>query len=966
MARDPVNSDPLSAYRAKRSPDRTPEPAGVLAPSGPGGLFVVHKHAARRLHWDLRLELDGVLLSWAVPRGPSFDQKDKRLAVMVEHHPLEYANFEGMIPEGNYGAGAVVVWDRGEWTPVEDPHEGLRKGKLLFDLKGYKLRGRWTLVKIKKGEKEWLLIKERDAWLRKENGEDIPQESVLSGLTVEDLKAGHTPAGLIRAELEKLGAPRRPVDVTRLEPQLTEPREEAFTREGWIFELKLDGYRIVSARTADRPRLLSRNGTDYTGTFPEVARAVQALPVSSAVIDGEVVVLDREGKPSFPLLQQRARLSRALDIGRAAVESPATYFIFDLLGFEDFDLRPLPLVERKRLLRRLLPPLGALRYLEHFETEGKQLMEQVITRGLEGIIGKKADAPYRAGRGPTWVKIRAEKTGDFVVVGFTPPKGSRDGFGALHLADWVDGRLVYAGRAGSGFSEKMIRELLPRLQEKARDTPPCGAPVQADGRTGGRADGAEVDGAEADGRAGKATDQRTGGRAGGTAKVLSREPAPSRARGRKAPEGSPSERGKGRSARRKTSSEIPRSARDDKSAAGPPVRPSDWTKALPDLKGTTWVEPELVAEVKFTEWTPDGVLRHPVFVRFRGDKSVKDVVRQEGGRVEERTGGPEPGNVEAPESGHRPPVRRSAGPPSSSPAGPPDAPALQLSNLKKIYWPEDGYTKGDLIAYYKAIAPRLLPYLIDRPLVLTRYPDGIHGKSFYQKDAPAFAPDWIRTVGIWSEDTQREIRFFVVESEDALLYIANMGSIPLHLWASRAATLERPDWCVIDLDPKEAPFSDVITVAQVLHELCEDVDLPHFVKTTGKTGLHILLPLGRQCTYEQSRVLGELLARLVIRKLPKITTITRQVERRGAKVYLDYLQNRFGQTIVAPFSVRPLPGATVSMPLLWQEVDDNLDPRNYTIANAVTRMEALGEDPCLPVIEMQPDLGGVLERLAKK
>ena len=918
MARDPVNSDPLSAYRAKRSPDRTPEPAGVLAPAGAGGLFVVHKHAARRLHWDLRLEVDGVLRSWAVPRGPSFDQKDKRLAVMVEDHPMEYANFEGLIPEGNYGAGAVVVWDRGEWTPVEDPHEGLRKGKLLFDLKGYKLRGRWTLVKIKKGEKEWLLIKERDAWLRKENGEDIPQESVLSGLTVEDLKAGHTPAGLIRAELEKLGAPRKPVDVTRVEPQLTEPREEAFTREGWIFELKLDGYRIVAARTADRPRLLSRNGTDYTGTFPEVARAVQALPVSSAVVDGEVVVLDREGKPSFALLQQRARLSRPLDIGRAAVESPATYFIFDLLGFEDFDLRPLPLLERKRLLRRLLPPLGALRYLEHFETQGNQLMEQVMTRGLEGIIGKKADAPYRAGRGPTWVKIRAEKSGDFVVVGFTPPKGSRDGFGALHLADWVDGRLVYAGRAGSGFSEKLLRELLPRLQEKARDTPPCGAPV-ADGRTGGPAEGSKEDGPEPDGR--------KGGKAGHSPKA---------AKGGT----------RTKAARR---------------SASPPVRPSAWVDSLPDMKGTTWVEPELVAEVKFTEWTPDGVLRHPVFVRFRDDKSVKDVVRQ--------VGGPEPGNAEASESGLRPPVRRSANPPASSSAGPPvrgEPPTLQLSNLTKVYWPEDGYTKGDLIAYYKAIAPRLLPYLIDRPLVLTRYPDGIHGKSFYQKDAPAFAPDWIRTVGIWSEDTQREIRFFVVESEEALLYIANMGSIPLHLWASRVATLERPDWCVIDLDPKEAPFSDVVTVARTLHELCEELGLPNFVKTTGKTGLHILLPLGRQCTYEQSRVLGELLARLVIRKLPKITTITRQVERRGAKVYLDYLQNRFGQTIVAPFSVRPLPGATVSMPLHWVEVDDKLDPRNYTIMNAVKRLEQLGEDPCLPVIEMQTDLGAVLERLAKK
>ncbi len=893
-------SDPLSAYRAKRSADRTPEPAGVLAPVGSGGLFVVHKHAARRLHWDLRLEMDGVLRSWAVPRGPSFDQKDKRLAVHVEDHPIEYANFEGMIPEGNYGAGAVVVWDRGEWVPIEDPKEGLRKGKLLFDLKGYKLKGRWTLVKIQKGEKEWLLIKEKDSYLRKENGGDIPQESVLSGLTVEDLRAGHTPATLIRAELEKLKAPRRPLDVAKVEPQLTEPRDTAFTKEGWIFELKMDGYRIISGKTADRPRLMSRNGVDYTGTFPEVARAVQALPVSNAVIDGEVVVLDRDGKPSFSLLQQRARLSRPMDIARAAVELPSSYFLFDLLGFEDFDLRTLPLLERKRLLKKLLPPVGALRYLDHFETQGEQLMEQVTQRGLEGIIGKKADSPYRAGRGPTWVKIKAEKTGDFAIVGFTAPKGGRGGFGALHLADWVNGRLVYAGRAGSGFSDKMLKDLLPRLEEKSRDTPPCDGPI---------GEGLPTDLPIETATRKKATKAKAGKKSG---------------------------------------------------SAG-----TEWIAALPDMRGTTWIEPEMVAEVKFTEWTPEGVLRHPVFVRFRDDKEVKDVVRQHGpgvgGPVVAQNDGQTDRRTDAPAV--EPPDRRTAEPPVSVE---PEPPEVKFSNLKKIYWPEDGYTKGDLIAYYKSIAPRLLPYLIDRPLVLTRYPDGIHGKSFYQKDAPAFAPDWIRTVGIWSEDTQREIRFFVVENEDALLYIANMGSIPLHLWASRVETLERPDWCVIDLDPKEAPFSDVIKVAQVLHQICEEIGLPNFVKTTGKTGLHILLPLGRQCTYEQSRVLGELLARLVIKQLPKITTITRVIEKRGTKVYLDYMQNRFGQTIVAPYSVRPLPLATVSMPLLWEEVNENLDPRNYTIKNAVERMNRLVEDPDLPVIEMVPDLAAVLERLAKK
>jgi bifunctional non-homologous end joining protein LigD len=384
---------------------------------------------------------------------------------------------------------------------------------------------------------------------------------------------------------------------------------------------------------------------------------------------------------------------------------------------------------------------------------------------------------------------------------------------------------------------------------------------------------------------------------------------------------------------------------------------------MPDLRGSTWVEPELVAEVKFTEWTDEGLLRHPVFVRFRDDKGVKDCVRQgwgQGGQGGQD--GQDGQTAEPPSRRTADQVRRSATePPNRRTAEPP---TVTFSNLKKVFWPAEGYTKGDLIEYYRAIGPWLLPYLRDRPLVLTRYPDGIEGKSFYQKDAPEFAPEWMRTVPIWSEDTQREIRYFVCDSLEALLYIANMGSIPLHLWASRVESLELPDWCVLDLDPKEAPFSDVVKVARAIHELCEEVDLPNFVKTTGKTGLHILLPLGRQCTYEQSRTLGELLARLVIRQLPEITTITRVIQKRGPKVYLDYLQNRRGQTIVAPFSVRPLPGATVSMPLEWKEVNAKLDVTRYTIRSALPRMSKLKRDPMAPVLAEAPDLVSVLERLA--
>ena len=853
--------DSLSAYRAKRSPDRSPEPVGTVSPAV-GRLFVVHKHAARQLHFDLRLEMDGVLRSWAVPKGPSYDMNDKRLAVKVEDHPLEYGDFEGVIPKGNYGAGGVIVWDRGEWVPLEDWREGLEKGKLLFELKGYKLHGKWTLVKIKKSEKDWLLIKERDAWV-KSPGDQFPEESVLSGLTVEQVTEGVTPGSRLRQVAEAAGAVRTRVDPGKVQPMLAETAQEAFTRDGWIFELKLDGYRLLASKWNNEVRLVTRNGNDYTAVFPEIARAIKALPADEFILDGEVVVLDPNGIPRFSLLQQRGRLQSQADIKRAAVELSATYFAFDLLAIGDFDLRPLPLEQRKVLLPEVVPKLGPVRRLDHVVREGEALLRSVESLGLEGIIAKRADAPYRAGRTAQWLKIKAEQSGDFVIVGFTEPKGSRNHFGALQLADYVGGTLVYAGRVGTGFDERKLEELGTMLRPIVRPDPPCTGPL--------------VDGA------------------------------------------------------------------------------SEPSRAIPEIKTTTWVEPVHVCEVRYREWTPDGLLRHAALLRLRPDKPPHDCERQR----EVAPAVPAPGAVREPATAETTDV-----PPVPAPREPVKK-TFNYSNLNKVYWPAERYTKGDMIEYYRAVSPWLLPYLRNRPLVMTRYPDGIDGKSFYQKDAPEFAPDWIRTVAIWSEDTQRDIRYFVVDDLESLLYVANLGTIPLHIWASSVGSLEQCDWCVIDLDPKDAPFSDVIRTAQVLHRLCESAGLPNYVKTTGKTGLHILLPLGRQCTYEQSRQLGELLARLVLRETADIATITRHVTKRGAKVYLDYLQNRHGQTIVAPFSVRPLPGATVSMPLAWDEVNDSLDPRSFTIRNAVERLEALGSDPVAPVLRDKPDLARVLQKLAK-
>lgn len=853
--------DNLSTYRAKRSADTSPEPVGTVS-AVPGRLFVVHKHAATRLHFDLRLEMDGVLRSWAVPKGPSYDMNDKRLAVRVEDHPLEYGDFEGVIPNGNYGAGGVIVWDRGEWIALEDWREGLEKGKLLFELRGYKLHGKWTLVKIKKSEKEWLLIKERDQYV-KSPGDVFVETSVLSGLTVDEVKTGQNAAGTLRTAIAAAGAPRSRVDPRSVHVMLAEPSDTAFTRDGWLFELKLDGYRLLASKSRGEALLLTRNGNDYTAVFPEIAKAVKALPYDEIIIDGEVVVLDQQGKPRFSLLQQRGALSSPLDIKAAAVELPSTFFAFDLIAFEDFDLRSLPLVARKALLIQALPKLGAVRALDHIEREGEAFLAQVDAMGLEGIIAKKADAPYRGGRSDVWFKIKAESTGDFVIAGFTEPKGGRAYFGALQLADMVEGRLVYAGRVGTGFNDALLAQIRAQLDPIVRPDPPCDPPI------------------------------------GGGA------------------------------------------------------------KEIPETKTTTWVDPVYVCEVRFRELTPDGLLRHATFLRLRPDKDPRDCERQ---RVH---GEPAP----AAPSESRPPVVEAAPRPTESISASPannkkNEKNIAFSNLKKVYWPGEGYTKGELIEYYRAIWPWMSAYLINRPLVLTRFPDGIDGKSFYQKDAPEFAPEWIRTFPIWSEDTQRDIKYFVCDDIETLLYVANMGSIPLHIWNSRIGSLELPDWCVIDLDPKEAPFSDVIRTAIVFRRICEQIGMPHYVKTTGKTGLHILLPLGRQITYAQCRTLGELLARVALREIGDIATITRHVTKRGDKVYLDYLQNRHGQLIVAPYSVRPLPGATVSMPLLWDEVDQSLDPRMFTIKNAIERLERLGTDPVVQVLADKPDLAAILERLA--
>ena len=907
MAANSEQDEGLKEYRSKRDADGTPEPFGHQVEdrrTGGPGVFVVQLHAARHRHYDFRVELGGVLQSWAVPKGPSLDPAEKRMAIHVESHPLEYATFEGVIPEGNYGAGTVIVWDTGVWIPVEDPVSGLEKGKLLFDLRGYKLRGRWTLVRTKKAgqkkpSKQWLLIKKPDGFADPDGKRPPADESVFSGLTLEEMSQAKSREQDIAGRIAELGAPERNLDVKKIDPMLCQTAEGPFSDPRWIYELKYDGYRLLAAKTGSvgnapesepattgqksperstearrrgQAYLRYRSGLPATHIFPDLARAVAALPYSSFIIDGEVVVLADDGKPVFSRLQGRTQLQRPADIRRAAGLEPVTMVVFDLLAFAGHDLRSLPVVERKALLKDLLPRVGPLRFADHIVERGDDFYNAVTERGLEGVVAKRADSTYQGQRSEAWLKIRGDREGDFAIVGFTSPQGARVGFGSVHVAVWHERKWLYAGRVGSGFGGREL-EILSEALRGMRPWEPTFAPPSSP-------------------------------------------------------------------------------QRDDH-----------------------WVEPKLVCTVKYQDWPEGSHLRFPRYLHLRGDKRPRDCEL--------------PAHVAARIAGQKSPLEDAGGPGQapSAQAPPGDSRSsnirsdiespeagqdreLKLTNLDKVFWPATddcpAYTKGDLIEYYRTIAPWLLPYLRDRPIVLTRYPNGIDGKSFFQKDAPSWVPDWIRTETLWSKHAQREIHYFVCEEQDTLAYLANLGTIPLHIWSSRIETLSQPDWLVLDLDPKGAPFEHVVMVAKAIHSLCKGLELRSFIKTSGQAGLHILVPLAGACTYDQSRALAQLLAKVITAELPDIATTHRSIDKRGGKVYIDYVQNAHGRLIAAPYSVRPRPGAPVSMPLRWSEVTRKLDVTRFTIKTAVRRLRRLASDPLLDVLEVGSDLALALELLAKR
>jgi len=841
-------------------------------------MFVVHQHDATRMHWDLRLEIDGVLCSWAVPKEPSMDPDDKRLAVRVENHPLEYVHFEAVIPDGNYGAGPMIAWDRGLFRPLLDAAQGMLDGEIKFELYGYKLRGAFTLVHTGKGKRgkqsgrgsdHWLLIKKRDAPAEAflATGEPLSPKSVLSGLDIVELADRAPRHQLVVTEIAKLAPPRRAIPPDSIEPMLCQTAEKAFSSPDWIFELKYDGFRMMAFGGAGQAKLRYRSGLDPTDRYPELTSAVRALPIPDLVLDGEIVMLDAEGRPDFHALSFRGQLHRTSEIQRAAMAQPVTYIVFDLIGAAGFDLRGLPLVARKALLQKIVPTVGPLRYGDHIEAQGEALLAQVVSRGLEGVVAKKASSAYRSTRSRDWLKLKKDPEADFAVCGYTPPKRSRAGIGALHLCVWVDDpapragagpRWVWAGKVGSGFDDKQLVALK-----------------------------AELDG-----------------------------------------------------------------------------RPT-WKPTFPRPEGSSdarWIEPDLVVQVRYREWPVDSSLRFPVFERFRRDKTATEC-GMPARTTADADAVPEPPMEEDDERS----TADDSGP--IAPVDPQelevDAPIreLRLTRLHKVFWPDEGITKGDLVEYYRSIAPWALPYLKDRPTVLTRYPDGITGEMFFQKDMPAWVPPWLRTATLWSEHSQREIHYLLIDDADGLAFVANMGSIPLHAWASRTPSLEKPDYAIVDLDPKNAPREHVVPLALAIHRLCEAVGLPNYVKTSGQTGLHVLVPLGGQCTFEQARTLAYLIGLLIEREHPDMATTARNPAARGGRVYLDWGQNAHGQLLVAPYSVRPVSGAPVSMPLVWDEVVPDLDPKQFNLRNALDRVSRWASDPIAPILTERPDLQAALTKL---
>jgi bifunctional non-homologous end joining protein LigD len=877
-----MSKEKLAEYSAKRRFDATPEPAPrpVARRSGPL-LFVIQQHAARRMHYDFRLECDGVLKSWAVPKGPALDPAEKRLAARTEDHPFDYASFEGVIPPGQYGAGEVIVWDAGVYSPDEGgeysfhdraeaerrAREGLENGKLGFLLRGEKVKGSFALVRT--GDpRNWLLIKHKDRFVSRADP-TAHDRSILSGRTLEEVKS--LPVHRIGAERLAACGEREALPGT-LAPMHAELADAAFDHSDWMWEPKLDGYRALAFIGPGGVKLKSRRGLDL-GVFPRLSAELAQQAVDTMVLDGEIVAFDA-GKPSFNALQNRVQFKTDREIAAADRQFPVIFYCFDLLHFAGINLRKAPYRDRRRYLAQCLLP-SPLVQLVHASEDGVALQEAAVASGLEGVIGKHKGSAYEAGRrSASWLKVKATHSAEFVVGGYTRGKGSRAPLGALLVGFWEGRKLRYASHVGSGLADAMLRDAQARLEPLRRHACPFGE--------------------------------------------------------------------------------------------------------KPELHSpTVWVEPKVVAEVKFQNWTDDGFLRAPVFLRFRDDVAARDV-RRPRSAVGRTTGATshdsEIGDIVRQLDVKKPTLTLAVG-----------RHQIRLTHLDRVYWPADpalkqpALTKRDLLRYFAQVSPFMLPHLADRPLTMIRMPDGISGQRFYQKHWAQERPPFVETTTVFSAHKDESHDYLLCNNLATLLWLAQSGTLEFHVWHSRARpgadtsskstdyasslqSLERsvlnfPDYVVFDIDPyiysgHEAPgeepelntraFEKGKEVAFWLRDLLHSMSLEPIVKTSGKTGLHVFLPIRRTIDFDLARQISEMVGRHLMRLHPNDITLEWSVPKRTGKIFMDYNMNVRGKTLNVAYSPRGAGGAPVSMPLTWEELA-NAHPLDFRITNAAERLAETGD-----------------------
>jgi bifunctional non-homologous end joining protein LigD len=825
----------LEEYRRKRVFSKTPEPPDKPSRED-GNRFFIQRHSARRLHYDLRLEMDGMLKSWALPHGPTLDPAIKRLAVHVEDHPFDYGSFEGTIPSGNYGAGSVTLWDRGtyEWLGPKTPAQMWESGDLKLRFHGHKIVGEFALVRTNRAKgKDWLLIKKKDFAVREGWDPEADTRSVLQG--PGEISSTE---GAVKAEMP-----------TSLEPMLATLGNAVPSGSDWLYEVKWDGYRALCFIEGGKVRMVSRRGTKLDKQFAPVAQALaQSVKADNTIIDGEVVALDESGNPSFQHLQNLTGFGTKPALKGMAPPN-LNFFAFDLLYLNGYDLRKAALIDRRQLLMSILLPSEIVRYSEHFIGKGDELLQAVRAKGLEGIIAKQAQSRYESKRSGSWIKIKVTTQQDFIVCGYI--LGEREPFGSLVLGYNKNKKLAYAGNVGSGFTQQSLKGVFEKVKPLITKKP-----------------------------------------------VLS---------------------------------DVPK-----------------------EIGEVTWVKPELICAVKFTSWTKDDRLRAPVFLGMRTEVEPEEVVRETGligeSLLAEETADESKQEVLLPADkaeialdidGHR----------------------LKFSNLNKVFYPADGYTKRDVINFYAAIADLLVPHLQGRPLSLKRYPNGIDQDYFFQKDASGF-PDWLHREELADEEDAESKTRVICDDKASLLYLANLGCIDQNPYMSRLGTLEHPDFILIDLDPYHCGYDRIVEAAQLVREKLRLIGLTGYPKTTGGNGMHVYVPVEPIYSSAQTRQFAEILARWVAAERPELFTTPRMVSaREKGKVYFDYLQNASGKTISAPYVLRAYPGAPVATPLKWDEVVSGLKPAQFHIANVLRRFERVG-DLFAGVLNKPQELGPAIEKLS--